>query len=99
MQPQYILTTDDIATFWVPSLVSQKTNLNLVPSEALKQTEVRSVYTPDTASNNNRIRIKYMHIFSIAGQTMAIFISIAGFSEHEIPKDKCPGGIILLKIF
>ena len=67
VQPRNILTTDDVATFWVPSLVSQKTNLNLVPSEVLKQTGVRSVYTCDIASNNNGIRIKYTHTFSNAG--------------------------------
>ena len=96
VQPRYVLTTDDVATYWLPAVVNKKETHNLVRSAGLKNSAVRSNYTMSGRGRCDGLRIKYTHTFSICGHTAAIFISVAGLNKRELPVESCLGGALLL---
>ena len=96
VKPCYILSTDDVATYWVPSVASRDPSLTLVYTESLVEAGKRSNYACEEKMDG--IRVKFTHTFAMSGLSAAIFISVAGLKERELPVDTCPGGVMVLKI-
>ena len=98
VQPRYILTTNNVPMYWIPGVSPRRETQHIIQDASLPNVGVCSNYNYSETSRCNGIRVKLTHTFSISEHTAAIFISISGFNEWEIPKSTCPDGVLLLKV-
>ena len=70
----------------------------MVPKKSLEDAETRSNYVSERVNKYNGLRVKFMHTMAISELTTLIFISVAGLSKHELPKETCSSRALLLKV-
>jgi hypothetical protein len=71
----------------------------LSAASSLSEKGVRSQYRPvEHSTYLNGLRIKYTFSFSATGQSAPIFITVGGLTKSELSPEKCPSGVLLMKI-
>ena len=65
---------------------------------SLGATGTRSNYNKDPDHTADGVRCKISHTFANSGLSAAIFISLSGLTEIELPSNKTPGGVLTIKI-
>ena len=58
-------------------------------SKCLKGSGTRAKYKVSDSNNMNGMRVKITYTFSAAGTCAAIFITVLGLTERELPQDQC----------
>ena len=96
--PHYVFSTDDTVTYIYQGEAKKKSPFVLVGSESLQGTGSRANYAIDNTKAMNGMRVKLTFTFSASGNMADPFILIVGLSEHELPKDSNPTGMLALWI-
>jgi len=98
IRPSHITSTDDIATWYLDTIKQEDPSFYLVHKSSLNRAGTRSNFTSNGESQCDGIRCKFTHTFTMSGISADIFISIAGLSDYELPKNVTPEGILLLEV-
>ncbi|CAB9496116.1 hypothetical protein SEMRO_1_G000930.1 [Seminavis robusta] len=101
VKTRYLASIDDTTEWAVPGKnreVGNKPVFTALTSFNLKLS-VRSLFKKSKASAvATGMRLKVTHIMTAAGTNGPVWISATGLTERELPRSKCPSGVLVLEI-
>jgi hypothetical protein len=99
LDPHEIINHDDTTDVIFEGVdLTRKNEVLVAHVESLPNRGTHGLYVETTENDEktSKFRVKRTLAISASGERSQPFYTIAGLSESELPKDKCPGGFIVM---
>jgi hypothetical protein len=98
IKPSHMTTTDDTVAYVFDGKGMGKDLFRLLSQKSNKKAGTLSKYSQGEQIHCNGLRVKITYTFNGAGASAPVFVSVNGLTEHELPKEAVPSGLLALKI-
>jgi hypothetical protein len=98
IKPSHMTTTDDTVAYVFDGRGMGKDQFRLLSQKSNKKAGTLSKYSQGEQIHCNGLRVKITYSFNGAGASAPVFVSVTGLTEHELPKEAVPSGLLALKI-
>jgi hypothetical protein len=98
IKPSHMTTTDDTVAYVFDGRGMGKDQFRLLSQKSNLKAGTLSKYSQGEQIHCNGLRVKITYSFNGAGASAPVFVSVTGLTEHELPKEAVPSGLLALKI-